>query len=366
MIIGACGFGATGSSVVTDYLKEFDNIVVKDDLEFTYVSGLDGLLFLERAVMNPYNRTMDSIYAIKRFEEMVDKMKHTYQKHGLSSEFFVKSAKEFIDSITTTKWYWQDGRIKYRYKSKYFIHQLVLLKIIPKIELKRGHRSDWWPLTEVRLSVKPDNFYVAAQKHVDDLLSAMGLNQNKVIALDQPFSGNNPQACFPFYKDPYAVVVDRDPRDLYVFGKTKLMGKMRFFPIESVEDFIVYYRALRKDQPYLQTDSRILRLRFEDMVYEYESTSAKLRAFLNLPENPHPKSVFDPSLSMANTQVFKRYPQFVEDVTKIEKELSEYLFDFSKYPEPDFKKKMFYGKSPLHKGFKKRMAEDGFVPSNKK
>ena len=50
MIVGACGFGSTGSSVVTDYLKEFDGIQVKDDLEFTYVSGTDGLLYLEQQI----------------------------------------------------------------------------------------------------------------------------------------------------------------------------------------------------------------------------------------------------------------------------------------------------------------------------
>ena len=210
--------------------------------------------------------------------------------------------------------------------------------------------------------MKPNNFYDAARLHIDELLSAMGLDQNKIIALDQPFSGNNPQVCFPFYKDPYAVVVDRDPRDLYVFGKTKLMGKWRYFPIETVEDFITYYRCLRKDQPYLQPNPRILRLRFEDMVYEYDNTTAKLREFLKLPDNPRPKTVFDPELSIANTQVFKRYTQFADDVKKIEEALPEYCFDFSKYPEPDFTKKMFYGKSPKHERFKKNMGEGGYVP----
>lgn len=364
MVIGACGFGATGSSVVTDYLKEFDCVKVKDDLEFAYVSVLDGLLYLERAVMMPYNRTVDSIYAIKRFEEMVIHKKHTYETHGLSPDFFEESAKKFINEITSTKWFWLDGRKEYRYRSKYFLQAYLLRKIIPKKEIKTGHRFDSWPLTEVRLSVRPDNFYEAAKKHVDELMSAMGLNQDEMIALDQPFPGNNPQACFPFYKDPYAIVVDRDPRDLYVFGKTKLMGRMRFFPIEKVEDFIIYYRCLRKGQPYEQPNPQILRLRFEDMVYEYDKTTTKLRDFLHLPENPHPKSIFDPSLSIANTQVFRRYPQYSDDVKKIEEELPEYLFDFSKYPEPDFNKKMFYGKSPLHKGFKKSFAKDGYVPKS--
>lgn len=367
MIIGACGFGATGSSVVTDYLKEFDNINVKDDLEFTYLTALDGLLYLERSVMNPYNRTRDSIAAIGRFLDVVKRKKRNYENHGLSSEVFEKSAKGFIDAITMTKWYWTGSakKVGWRYRPMKVLRNYMLNKYIPAKERELGHRISCWPLEEVRLSVRPDNFYEAARKHVDELLKGMGLDQDKVIALDQPFAGNNPQACFPFYKDPYAIVVDRDPRDLYVFGKTKLMGKMHFFPIDRVEDFIIYYKCLRKDQPYLQDNPRILRLRFEDMIYEYDKTTAKLREFLNLPENPHPKSVFDPSLSIANTQVFKRYPQFAEDVKKIEEALPEYLFDFSNYPEPDFSKKMFYGKSPKHDGFKKKYAEEGYVPQPK-
>lgn len=365
MVIGACGFGATGSSAVTDYLKEFDDIYVKDDLEFTYVSGLDGLLYLERAVMHPYNRTTDSIYAIKRFGEYIERSKYIYQKHGLSSEVFEDSAKRFVDAITMTKWYWEFPLKEHKFNPKRILRRIMDRKIIPTIERKNGYRANCWPLTEVKLSVNPDNFYEVARKHVDELISAMGLNQDKIIALDQPFPGNNPQACFPFYKDPYAVVVDRDPRDLYVFGKTKLMGRMRFFPINNVEDFIIYYGCLRKGQPYESPNPRILRLRFEDLVYEYEITTSKLREFLKLPENPRPKSIFDPTLSMANTQVFKRYPQFAKEVKKIEEALPEYCFDFSNYPDPDFSKKMFYGKSPLHEGFKKRHAEDGYVPRSK-
>ena len=367
MIIGACGFGATGSSVVTDYLKEFDNVTVKDDLEFTYLTSLDGLLYLERALMNPYNRTGDSISAIRRFQELIFRKKSSYEIHGLSSEVFEQSAKDFIDAITMTKWYWTETTVKsgWRYIPRNFLRHYMLSKVIPAKEKKLGRRVSVWPMKEVRLSVRPKNFYDAAQIHVDELLKDMGLDQEKIVALDQPFAGNNPQVCFPFLKDPYAVVVDRDPRDLYVFGKTKLMGKMHFFPIDKVEDFIIYYRCLRKDQPYLQNHPRILRLRFEEMVYEYDKTTAKLHEFLHLPENPHPKSVFDPSLSIANTQVFKRYPQFAEDVEKIEEALPDYLFDFSKYPTPDFSKKMFYGKSPKHEGFLNEYAEEGYVPKQR-
>ena len=46
-----------------------------------------------------------------------------------------------------------------------------------------------------------------------------GRIEEKNLVLDQPFSGNNPQASFPYFENPRAVVVDRDPRDYYLFVK---------------------------------------------------------------------------------------------------------------------------------------------------
>ena len=362
MIIGACGFGETGSGAVIDFLKEFSTVSVKDEFEFTYLTNVDGLLYLERAVMNPYNRTSDSIIGIRRFLEMIEKIKRSYMLHGLSPKLLEESATRFIDEITMSKWYWTDR--KYRYKSRFFLHQFMMHKVIPHLERTTGHRADCWPMKEVRFSVKPTCFYTAARKHVDELLKGMGVDQERLTVLDQLFSANNPQAYFPFFKDPYAIVIDRDPRDLYVAGKTKLMGKWHFFPIEPVDNFIAYYRALRDNQPYKVKHPRVLNIRFEELVYEYKQTTAKICEFLHLTDNPNPKSVFDPEMSIANTQVFKRYPQFADDIKKIEEALPEYLFDFSHYPEPDFSKEMFLW-SPLNKFQRKSYNQEGFRPQSK-
>ena len=47
MIIGVCGFCSTGSSAVSDYLKEFKENQVLDMLEFTLAYIPDGLGDLE-------------------------------------------------------------------------------------------------------------------------------------------------------------------------------------------------------------------------------------------------------------------------------------------------------------------------------
>jgi hypothetical protein len=348
MIIGACGFGSTGSSAVTDYLKEYDSFQVLDKIEFTWVSAVDGLIDLDYHLNHPHNRTMDSIFALERYKQLSTQRAATFQRTGMTQEILQKSVDDFLSSIIQTSWKWNKPGNK-SFWDKQFRWLLKKIKFVSRWEIKHGRQWNKYPYEDVYLSVKPENFDEAARTHVRELLAGIGADFNKPIILDQPFPGNNPQACFKFFDDPYAVVVDRDPRDNYVFARTKLLGKWHLMPVEPVEEFVKYYRALRKNQPYTEPSERILSIKFEDMVYHYDETTARLRDFLHLPDNPAPKTIFDPSISMPNTQVWKRFPQFAKDVEYIEKELPEYLFDYTGCPEPDPNGKMFYGKSPKNK-----------------
>ena len=348
MIIGACGFGSTGSSAVSDYLLEFGNVQVLDKFEFTFVSGMDGLIDLDYHVSHPHNRTGDSIYAIHRYRERAKKLSRGYGKTvGCAPSVFEESTEKFLGAITQVSWNWyidEPNNILVKALERF------AKKRILKKESRLGKQIFGWPMKKVSLSVMPENFEEAARCHVKEFLVALGARFDKPLILDQPFSGNNPQACFKFFDDPYAIVVDRDPRDNYVFANTKLVGKLpHFMPISPVEDFVKYYRALRDNQPYKEKNKRVLTIKFEDMVYHYDETTSQIRAFLHLPENPNPKSIFDPAISMSNTQVWKRFPQFSKDIEYIENELPEYLFDYTGCPEPDPNGQMFSGKSPKHK-----------------
>lgn len=350
MIIGACGFGSTGSSAVCDYILEFGEAQVLDKIEFTWASGVDGLVDLEYHLMHPHGRTKDSIVAIQRFKKRAKESLREYRKYGgIPENVFMDSVDRFIESITQVKWEWYDNENLSAF-GKYFGKYIMQNRVIPRIEKKKGHQVKCYPMEQVNLSVLPENFYEAAKVHVRELLAAMGADFTRPIILDQPFAGNNPQACFPFFDDPYAFVVDRDPRDNYIFSKTRLLGRNHFMAVDNVEDFIKYYKAIRVNQPYREPCDRVLPLQFEEMVYDYDVATKKIRDFLHLPANPNPKSIFDPSMSIANTQTFKRFPQYADDIKRIEDELPEFLFDFSKYPEPDLSGEMFFGRSPKNKG----------------
>ena len=77
MIIGTCGFCSTGSSAVSDYLKEFDENQVLDGVEFTYVYLPDGLEDLYYHTTNKISRDDSSSIAIPRFKKFI---KH-YEKY---------------------------------------------------------------------------------------------------------------------------------------------------------------------------------------------------------------------------------------------------------------------------------------------
>ena len=349
MIISTCSFGSTGSSVITDYLKEFDNFHVMDAAELTWVAAVDGIIDLDYHLNNPHSRTSDSIFAIDRYKKLCRSKLHLFEKCGVSKETFERSVYEFIDAITMATWKWNMPT----YEKESWWRSLVIriiekYKLIAKWQIKNKRQWEGFPYVDVSFSVKPKNFNDAVKKHINDVLFAFGAKENEHLVFDQLFPGNNPQSCFKYFDDPYAIVVDRDPRDIYVFGKTVLLkGRAgHIMPLNDVKDFVIYYRALRDNQPYKEKNERILTLRFEDLVYNYDSTTKVLKDFLHLGTNPNPRSVFDPSLSIANTQVWKRYPEYQDDIEYIESELKEYLFDFDGYPEPDLNARMFSGKSP--------------------
>lgn len=352
MIIGTCGFGSTGSSVISDYLLEYkdNNIQVLDSIEFTWAFDVDSLIDLENHLTNPHNRTDGSIIAIKRYIEHMKRCERIYEKcGGLNHTALEDSVHRFLNSIIDVSWDWFMCTSKMGMFEKLFKQSLLIQRVIPFFEKKRGKQLHCYPMEKVHLSIHPENYEEYAKEHLRELLRAMGADLNKTIVLDQPFPGNNPQVCLKYFDDPYAIVVDRDPRDNYVFAKTKLIGRNHFMPVENVVDFVKYYRAIRDEQPYKNNHPRVLSLKFEDLVYEYDNTTKVLREFLQLPENPNPKSIFDPSLSINNTQVFRRFPEFQDDIKYIEENLHDYLFDFSRYPTPDLSGDMFFGKSPLHK-----------------
>ena len=154
--------------------------------------------------------------------------------------------------------------------------------------------------------------------------------------LDQPFAGNDPGKSLVYFRDARAIIVDRDPRDIYILAKKIYRRQAWQIPTENVDDYIRYYANMHKqlvqNQICQNNDPNILYVRFEDLVYNYEAASGKIMQFLGLKEHTHPGKCFDPGMSMINTQLYRKYPEFQKEIEQIERSLPEWIFHFEDYP----------------------------------
>lgn len=347
MIVSVCGFGSTGSSAVSDYISEFSTVQVFDAIEFDLVYRPDGLYDLYNHIMYSQDRTYSASFAIDRFKKMLEY--HIFDYYSSGDKEKKKKIKllfnSFIEEIKFTEW---NGYQNPHYCSvKSFFQGLLLGRFFKQVE-KNGK----YPLSKIVLCKREDGLMDSFRNLVHNLLLILGCDFSKTLVLDQAFSGNNPQASFPFFDSPVAIVVDRDPRDLYIFAN-EVLKKKRFFkntvfmPTNSVDDFIKYYKLIRQNQPYLKKDVRVLRISFEDMVYKYEETTTKVRDFCCLRDEDRKGIQFDPNMSIANTQLFRRFGKYKKDIERIEKELSDYIYHFPYSNIDKCKNDMFCGKSPL-------------------
>ena len=147
MIIGACGYGATGSSVVTDLLREYDNVQVYDDFEFVLSYRVDGLQDLEYHVMKQYAKNETSDYAIKRFLEMTRCYMTPFIHKPCDGKVFYEISKRFIAEIEQLSYRGVDtadmlsGNI-IRNMLAFFSKKIFMPKIVERVT---GKTSYLWP-----------------------------------------------------------------------------------------------------------------------------------------------------------------------------------------------------------------------------
>lgn len=333
MIVGACGYGGTGSSAVKDYLKEFNTTQIIDRAECQFAFKVDGLQDLEYHLMKQYSRQMSGDYAVKRFLDASGFAKTPYvKKIYLDKNAYLKITKEFIDSITQAEYKGFDNE---DFETKYILKNMLILCfkkfVIPIYESQTKKLYSGWPMRKMRVCIKPENFYSAVKKYTDDLLTISGADFSKIVVLDQPFEGNNPEQSFVFFNDPYAIVVDRDPRDLYMASSYQWPDGT-FMPRRDVKAFVEYYKQQRLNIDKGQ-NIRVLRINLEDMIFNYAETSKRINDFLGLEDAQHVDSLkyFNPERSIKGSQLYKKISGHDKEIQYIEEHLNNYLFPFENY-----------------------------------
>lgn len=325
-IISCASYGGTGSSAITDLLKEFTICKSLGDFEFSFLHYPKGIRDLELNILNRNNR-LNTSYAIFEFLEMNKKIEREYKKY-FGDEYF-DLTKKYIESLIQVSWK-GTSELYTSDENKYLkLLYRILNKVFNTIKLKREgvyFQKKNYPLYSCYIS--KEKFYENTQNYLEKLFKSLDKEEKyEKIVLDQLVPSSDINSYLNYIKNLKVIVVDRDPRDLYILNRE--FWNEGWIP-QDINSYIEYFRNIRIHQNYEKEDkSKIFRIRFEDLIYSYEETLKKIILFLELDEKNHlnKKQFFNPEISIKNTNLKSKYSKYVEEISRIEKELKEFCYE---------------------------------------
>lgn len=334
-VISCASYYGTGSSAITDYVSEFSNVYSLTNEEFRFLHDPDGVDDLYFHLVENHNRH-NSGHAIKRYKRLVDFysgnfINHRYEPffHNRWREISYKYINDLTDFIYNGWWMYD----LYDRGSWYYFRKRILNKLLHMTVWRdKPERSLNTMKNEITYCSDPgkQRFIDITKRYVNELLAEASCGTNKIIMVDQIVPPTNLWRYTRYFDDIKVVVVDRDPRDLYLLEKMEWRDGV--IPSDDVKTFVKWYRYTRAHRERELFDSNTtLFIRFEDLVYHYSETTHRLRNFLHLEESNHTAAMeyFNPELSKRNTRKWLEYQQLTDDIEYIMRELEEYLYDYN-------------------------------------
>ncbi len=325
----------SGSSAITAIISELEGFVAPNgSFEYIFMHCPDGLFDLEDKLFSN-NNALRSDEAIYRFKGMMKNLYDlgffwpgSYKKYV--SNRFLDYVNLLVDRICTISfndsyWYYQEMPVNTRMRNIYRLNFLLKL-------LSRKKANFFTPLSHSNMIISipcKEDFFEASKTFLNSIYRDLGYQSHNLI-LDQLLLPHNLLRLDNYFdNDTRVIVVDRDPRDIFILNKYfwSKTGDLIPYPFE-VNDFIKYYKRIRESEPET-SDNRIHRIHFEDLIYDYDSCKKLIYSFIGADNNLcKEKTLFNPDISINNTQVYMVDPKFESEAKIIEKELSEYLYPF--------------------------------------
>ncbi|WP_031554198.1 sulfotransferase domain-containing protein [Oribacterium sp. FC2011] len=344
MYIAVTGYFGSGSSAVLDLLSEYrcngtGLIEDKGGYEHNTLYFPGGIFDLEDKLLknNDIHRSDEALATFKR--EMMRLNNNNFGWYGSFRELFgnqfEKNLNQFIDDLHPF-----NIGVRYYGQCEKVIFNPLKIPVQLAAKILVGRNIYKWGRQFVYNSVKPgmtvafpsdEEFYTAAKRFVKAYLEMYREPGKGNIVFDRLLLCHNLYRIPHYFDDDFRIIrMQRDIRDVYIFNKYlwKEIHAGSMYPFE-IDTFVDYWRRVNAcEQP--SDDYRILTVSFEDLIYNYEETVERIEKHCSLkPEDRTAfKSFFDPAKSIKNTQVYRISDKWKDEINRLEKEFSEYTYQF--------------------------------------
>lgn len=333
--INVAGFFWSGSSAVVDLLKEYRHFY-ECDAEIRFIKDPYGISQLETSLVEHWE-LINSAAAIADFREMCRKGcrpgNHFYSQAGMGyanriAKDFMKLVDEYIARLTEYTYIADYYHFKFK-KSylKYLIDRYRTgIEFYTNGKLKVGNRK----LRPLCFSHPTQEQFNEATKWFFDALFHEHADEDKdmYVVLDQAVSPSNTQVIHRYFNDSKMIIVDRDPRDMFVseLRTGAVVGKDVDLK-EAGRRFAMRQKAMRSS---MIIDEDVLYIHFEDLVLHYDETKKQIEFFLGLNPAEHltPQKYLDPSVSQKNAGLWKNYyDKYKEALDSIKENVPELCYN---------------------------------------
>lgn len=325
-IVTSVGFTCSGSSAINNLLREYDNFCeLTPNNECRFLQDPDGISDLEYNLFDNRHR-LNSEYAIKRYLKYTEKydVRNFRQIFG---EKWDKYNKEFVDSIITFSYncYWHaDLRdLTLLQKFKYYSYRATRIIFSKIFGISRENNKNYFPNKKMFLPINDRNEFIDKVNIFTNNLFQFLNNDNKEFGVvDQLVPPRNIKRYMKYVQGLYVIVVDRDPRDVYIEAMLK---DDRAFP-KDVKKFCQIYKDNRIGNT--ENNENILYIKFEDLVLNYKDSIDKINGFLGISIERHVNKgkYFSIEKSKENIELWKKYSKFSNQIKYIEENLKDYLY----------------------------------------
>jgi len=347
------GYMFSGKAAAIDLIREFKGYYVpyyRD--EFPLIRIQDGIMDLEKALIDDWSPIRSDI-AIKRFQKLITKMSGHKRKlfsikeeeliswnyYKLYGEKFYQYSIDYAESLIDLK-----IRAGWPYYAMCEAFHEILKRRLRKLinlllDILKGRGLHNQPIfNEIDLFiVSGDEFYEKTRSYLEKILTIQVKDDDiHTIVMHNAFEPFNPWRAIRYFKDARCIVVDRDPRDIYLTSLSYSEGYNDDPSVYSkiscafnVEYFIKRFEILRKKTNIdKDRNGRVLRISFEKLVMDYEETLKVIYRFLGENEETHAKKrlFFNPSVSARNIGLWKSYPH-QDEIDQIYSRLRDYCYE---------------------------------------
>ena len=252
-IIVTAGYMGSGSSAATDLVSEFKDC--SNDFksyEYVLLHCPNGLFDLEDKLLKG-NNALRSDEAIRTFETQMKKLYDKKfwwvgdYKHIIGEDFFDKT-KKFISNIQ-----------QFNFDGYYYMHEEVNVKMFFKLLLRKPFKmllknKRFNKILKyddgMRISfIQPKQFYQYAHDYIYEVVEEMAKGKDNIV-LDQFLLPFNLHRIDNYFDDRLKViVVERDPRDVFIINKYIWREKQISVPFPmDVNEFCDFYDKMRKSE----------------------------------------------------------------------------------------------------------------------